>query len=442
MVRYFAALLVVALVALTPSPILGLACDYGKEDLKYQGVFVKGQTPVHGYWINSCDVFYYAGDAKAFNQFLEACDKLKKDKLKVVVHAGTTNARSPWDSGPRGVADWSVYVFNSSKAIPTQVDVWVGARLKWQDLHIPAGVEVKVDPLVVPGGKFEGFPASRGKGVQVAPPTSDADVLKKKLTELEQQIAILQQKTAELRQRLATPDGSTEPLRLTVELSDGSRLIGQASEVKNLSLQTGFGKVVIPPGQVESIRFPDDKGATTVRLRNGDKLSGVWNPADWGDLKLLTVIGEVKVPVRLIRLCAIDPIPRKANVSARASSFWEKCTPDRAFDGKRNTDWNAGGYAPAWIEADLGAPTQLASILLIPVQDIPGATTHEVWVSNKPIGDDRRDAKLVHTFQGETKDNQLLQFNFPKGLSARYVQIRTTQSPTWIAWWEVEIRVR
>jgi hypothetical protein len=63
-----------------------------------------------------------------------------------------------------------------------------------------------------------------------------------------------------------------------------------------------------------------------------------------------------------------------------------------------------------------------------------------VWVSDQPIGDNRTKARLAHTFQGETKDHQALVFAFRKELSARYVQVRTTRSPTWIAWWEVEIR--
>jgi hypothetical protein len=169
----------------------------------------------------------------------------------------------------------------------------------------------------------------------------------------------------------------------------------------------------------------------------------VLNLADWGDLKMLTAVGEVKVPARLIRLCKIEPAPpRKAPAGVRASGTWEQFVPQRAFDGDRGTDWNSGGYAPQWIEADLGAPTRLSDILLIPVHDIVGVTTHEVWVSDSPIGDDRSKAKLAHTFQGETTDRQPLKFDFPKGTSARYVQVRTTQSPTWVAWWEVEIRAR
>jgi hypothetical protein len=126
----------------------------------------------------------------------------------------------------------------------------------------------------------------------------------------------------------------------------------------------------------------------------------------------------------------------------RGSGSWQTETPEKAFDGHRDTDWNAGDYAPAWIERDLGAAKPLASITLFACQDIPGATVHEIWVSNEPIGNDRTKAKLVHTLKGETTNQQELKFDFPKDLSARYIEIRTTQSPTWIAWWEIEIRVR
>jgi hypothetical protein len=104
--------------------------------------------------------------------------------------------------------------------------------------------------------------------------------------------------------------------------------------------------------------------------------------------------------------------------------------------------WNAGDYAPQWIEADLGAPTELATLVLHMTQLPAGQTTHEVWISNEAIGEKRRGAKLAHTFTGHTDDNQRLQLEFPKGLVARYVQILTTRSPSWVAWVEVELRVQ
>jgi RNA polymerase sigma factor (sigma-70 family) len=126
----------------------------------------------------------------------------------------------------------------------------------------------------------------------------------------------------------------------------------------------------------------------------------------------------------------------------RASGSWQTETPEKAFDCSYLTDWNAGDYAPAWIERDLGASRPLSSITLFPCQDVPGVTVHEVWVSDEPIGEDRAKARLVHTFKGHTTNKQVLKFDFPKDLSARYVEVRTTTSPTWIAWWEIEIRVR
>jgi hypothetical protein len=139
---------------------------------------------------------------------------------------------------------------------------------------------------------------------------------------------------------------------------------------------------------------------------------------------------------------------RKATVSARASHTWaDHATPDKAFDGDRNTVWNAGnnpppGGAGEWIEADVGAVRQLGRLLLVTCQLPDGPTTHEIWVSTEPIGDDRTKAKLVHTFKGQTQSGDVLRFDFPKRLLGRYVQIRTTESPTWVAWSEIELGVR
>jgi hypothetical protein len=136
---------------------------------------------------------------------------------------------------------------------------------------------------------------------------------------------------------------------------------------------------------------------------------------------------------------------RKAKVSARASHSLVGNTPDMAFDGDRNTMWNAGKFperAGQWIEADLGAVRQLGSLLLLTCQLPDGPTAHEIWVSTEPIGDDRAKGKLVHTFKRRTQNLEVLRFDFPQRLAGRYVQIRTTQSPSSVAWLEIEMGVR
>jgi hypothetical protein len=62
-------------------------------------------------------------------------------------------------------------------------------------------------------------------------------------------------------------------------------------------------------------------------------------------------------------------------------------------------------------------------------------------VADEPIGADRAKARLIHTFTGDTDAGQQLKFDFPKDTCARCVQIRTTQSPSWIAWGSVELHV-
>jgi len=89
----------------------------------------------------------------------------------------------------------------------------------------------------------------------------------------------------------------------------------------------------------------------------------------------------------------------------------------------------------------LGASTHLANLRLTVNQSPDGHTTHEVWVSNEPIGEERARAKLVHAFNDQTRQLQQLKCDFPRGLSARYVQIRTTQSPSWVAWVAIEVYV-
>ena len=118
---------------------------------------MQGPNCVHGFMVNWEDTFFFAGDTAAFNKFVEGYGKRDDLKRRVVIHAGTKKARSPWDKADRDIpADWSYYVWNTGKPdprhpAPSQVDVWLGSRIKLEDLRIPANVEV------VSGGEIEKF---------------------------------------------------------------------------------------------------------------------------------------------------------------------------------------------------------------------------------------------------------------------------------------------
>jgi hypothetical protein len=125
---------------------------------------------VHGYYVNFEDVFSYDGDSKAFNEFIAAYGKLKGTALRVVLHPGAKKARSPWDKEDRDLPiAWTLH--GSSMPTPdfgpvqpgrpysSRVDVWLGSRLKLDQLRIPAHIEV------VSGGAIEKFIAERqGQG--------------------------------------------------------------------------------------------------------------------------------------------------------------------------------------------------------------------------------------------------------------------------------------
>jgi hypothetical protein len=237
-------------------------------------------------------------------------------------------------------------------------------------------------------------------------------------------------------------DKKRSPVALAVDLNDGSRVVGKSDSLTELRLRTSFGEVRIPVGQVAGVQFKDDQGTTVVRFHNGDQLTGTLDLKALGDLKVVTALGETTVPLKLVTACKIEAAPSRAKVTARASTTGEMTDPNSPFLHDNASRWNSGGYAPAWIEADLSAVRTLDRITLV-VNQIPnGETEHEIWVSDEPISNDRTKAKRVHTFRGKTENDQELKFTFPANVTARYVQIRTTESPSWVDWRNIDLQVR
>ena len=239
------------------------------------------------------------------------------------------------------------------------------------------------------------------------------------------------------------PTDKATPATLTVDLSDGSRVVGKSNSIKEWQLRTTFGEVRIPAGQVASVKFKDEQGTAEVRFHNGDRLTGTLDVKALGDLKVATTLGETTVPLKLVNQLKTDAASVRATVTARASSTGEETDPNSPFlTGDKASRWNSGGYAPGWIEADLGSERKLDQITLVVHQWPQGATVHEIWISAEPIGNNRGKAKMVHTFKGETDDKQELKFTFPADTTARYVQILTTDSPAWVAWLNIDLQVK
>jgi hypothetical protein len=103
-------------------------------------------------------------------------------------------------------------------------------------------------------------------------------------------------------------------------------------------------------------------------------------------------------------------------------------------DGDTTTSWNAGQFAPQWVEIDLGTPFAIAAIRLGVAQTPGGDTVHAV-LGGPPEGPYRE----LHVFRGRTTDNELLEYVPPMPWEGiRYLRVETRGSPSWVAWREIE----
>jgi hypothetical protein len=156
-------------------------------------------------------------------------------------------------------------------------------------------------------------------------------------------------------------------------------------------------------------------------------------------LGLLLILIPILAPAGRAQVLVSEDLGRRAYM---ASGFFRFYTPDLAFDGDlrdRLSYWNSGDYAPQWIEVDLQQVYNVFAVDLVVNQLPDGETVHEVWVSTEPIHDDTTRAARLYTFEGYTRDRETIGHRFTASFPARYVQIRTVRSPSWVAWMEVQV---
>jgi hypothetical protein len=157
-----------------PTLVLALGADHPKGPVAPQPSWPEGmenlvnrKDRIHGYWVNSEDIFFYSGNTQTLNDFLAQYAKLKDTKLVVVLHPGPKEATSPWSdkSAQHPRTDWMLYVAPKSWVIhhptkkikmtdPTtisQVDIWLGGNIRLADLQVPKNVRVES------GGEIEDF---------------------------------------------------------------------------------------------------------------------------------------------------------------------------------------------------------------------------------------------------------------------------------------------
>jgi hypothetical protein len=125
--------------------------------------------------------------------------------------------------------------------------------------------------------------------------------------------------------------------------------------------------------------------------------------------------------------------PKLTPKEVTASKSLVGSEPSHAIDGDVATNWGAGGPVPQWIQLDLGEPTTVSKVLLLVVQLPPGPTKHQVFGGPSPDN-----LKLLGTAAGNTQEGEWLEVSIGP-TEVRYLKVLTVDSPSWVAWGEIEI---
>jgi len=126
---------------------------------------------------------------------------------------------------------------------------------------------------------------------------------------------------------------------------------------------------------------------------------------------------------------------RVTPAGASASNTVIGSSPAYAIDGSVATAWNAGNFPPQWIQIDLGALYEIRRVRLYTSQLPDGNTRHIISMGDTP-------GTLVPRadLQGFTRDRQWLEWTAaPPVPNVRYVRVETTESPSWVSWFEIEV---
>jgi hypothetical protein len=117
-------------------------------------------------------------------------------------------------------------------------------------------------------------------------------------------------------------------------------------------------------------------------------------------------------------------------LSSQASS----AQPDaaKAADGSTCTVWNAGAGAPQTITFDLGTPTRIDVVALVPEMTPDGQVAHEVAFS-----DDGRSFQVGHRVEAPMRSGAQVELVLPRPERARFVRVTSSRSPSFVAWREI-----
>jgi hypothetical protein len=130
--------------------------------------------------------------------------------------------------------------------------------------------------------------------------------------------------------------------------------------------------------------------------------------------------------VRAMGSCARIPIATTTSSSTVPT--------DAATDGDLTTVFNSGAFGPHTLTLDLAEPNVVSALVLATEQTPDGVTSHVIEIS-----DDGAAWSELATLRGHTTTETVYAATVRRSPRARYVRIRTIDSPSWIAFRDVAV---
>ncbi len=210
--------------------------------------------------------------------------------------------------------------------------------------------------------------------------------------------------------QVTQPDGSTATYK-----HDGARRLTAATDAQGNSVQYTLDQ----RGNHTQDQLKDPSGNPT---RQVDRVFDAMN-------RPVQITQQGALPTS----AGTEALVKVAPMGVTASSTYSDNVPGRATDGVSSNAWIASGYAPQWIEVDLGTAVPLKKVRMLVSQNPAGQTTHVVTggLSPAPTG-------VLQTVSRNTVDGQWLEVSLDTAVSVRYIRITTTGSPSWVSWHELE----
>jgi hypothetical protein len=206
--------------------------------------------------------------------------------------------------------------------------------------------------------------------------------------------------------------------------------MGRALWVSRVALLTAITSAACAPVPTPTEPAPPEPTASLViePVRQKDPLviaTGVVPP----DPPVAAAQCELPVPARMPSDCRFVPA-----LTVKATSSLGETPPKAAFDGSTCTVWNAGNFAPQSITVDLGTPTNIDAIVLVPEMTPNGRVRQRIELS-----DDGITFASAHRIEAPMASGAPVELVMPKRERARFMRVVSDVSPSWVAWREIGI---